>query len=598
MLSWLGLGCDGASGTAEPGVALRVAWLGRAPSADLPADVDAIQLYVLRAGEPFDMADFAITSVARLPDADDDGHPELVVPQLPTYEEVSLLVYGLDASSNPLYIGHAGPMVLRAGERRYVDLRMFQVGMSTEVTGLSGRIGATATALPDGRVLVAGGFSDARPMTCPSDTAPESRCFDLHATRDAFVFDPATGVFHPVRGGGLLEARGGHTATALSDGRVVVAGGAAQAMLVMSPQGLPAVTGFAPGLRATMPTMAHATFEIFDPDANPELVDADRDGDQGRGGFVGSADAPGTPGRLNHGRFLHAAVAIPARPDRVMFVGGIGDPAAAGSWEIFDVHKPGGWGVYAETGNRLSAARPAPSAVALTMPAPGRVWIFGGRIATSDAELADVWSESATDPNGTSQAASAMTTFPRSSMGDAATYPQYSLVGAQVAAVGGGGSALVVGWLGPRCMPGMTTIGYPADDTGAGTELCSHAADPGKRRSFAVANATGVATPFNVMQPHAFGTSVTLDDGSVAVVGGVSSIIFTPQPAIDVFTGALDAMGAPVPSTARVSLRGGRLLHATAPLRDRGMLTIGGARFSTDARTITLVDTAEALYLQ
>lgn len=592
------LGCDGAPTAAgEPEVALRVAWLGRTPSAELPPDVQYIRLYVLRGGERFDPADFADTSVASLPDADNDGHPELAIPQLPTYSEVALLVYGLDASSNPLYVGHAGPMVLAAGERRYIDLRMYQVGMSTEVGGLAGRIAATATALPDGRVLVAGGFSDVRTMTCPTDVPAESRCFDLHATRDAFVLDPATGSFHPVRGGGMLEARGGHTATALADGRIVVAGGAAQAMLVMSPQGLPAITGFAPGMRVTAPAGGHATFELFEPDANPEGVDVDRDGDPGRGGFVGSADAPGAAGRLNHGRFMHAAVDVPGRPDRVMFVGGIGDSASAQSWEIFDARKPGGWGVYAETGNRLSAARFTPSAVALVMPSPGRIWIFGGGVATSDAQLADVWREADTDPNGAAQAASAATTFPRTSMADTGTYPQYGLMGAQAAALAGGSSALVVGWLGPRCMPGMTAIVYPPDEAGTGTELCSHAADPGKRRNFAVSNEAGVTTAFTVAQPHAFGTSVTLDDGTVAIVGGASSIIFTPQAAIDVFTGAIDAMGAPVPSGARVSLRGGRFFHATAPLRDRGMLTIGGARFSTDARTLTLADTSEALYL-
>lgn len=342
-------GCESAPGAREPNVALRVAWLGRTPSAELPPEVRSIQFYVVRTADPTDLSNSAEITVALLPDADDDGHPELTIPQLPTYAEISIVVYGLDSSSQRIYVGHSGPMVLAVGERRYVDLRMFNLAASTDVVGLPGRIAASATPLPDGRVLVAGGFDAVVAMACrPGDTPPEARCFDLHATRDAFVFDPATGVFHPVGRGAMLEARGGHSATALSDGRVFVAGGAERATLVMSPQGLPAVTGFAPGLLATTPAMGHATFELFEPDANPEAVDVDRDGDPGRGGFVGSADAPGTPGRLNHGRVMHAAVGVPGRPDRVMLVGGIGDPLAARSWEIFDARRPGGFGVYGE----------------------------------------------------------------------------------------------------------------------------------------------------------------------------------------------------------------------------------------------------------
>src|SRR3990172_6378268 len=98
MISLPCLGCDGAPPTGDPDIALRVAWLGPTPSAELPADVEYVPLYVLRAGERFDPADFADTSVASLPDADDDGHPELAIPRLPTYEEVSFLVYGLDRS--------------------------------------------------------------------------------------------------------------------------------------------------------------------------------------------------------------------------------------------------------------------------------------------------------------------------------------------------------------------------------------------------------------------------------------------------------------------------------------------------------------------
>ena len=69
---------------------------------------------------------------------------------------------------------------------------------------LKGRGYHTATALPDGRVLVVGGDQ------WGSITSPE-------------VWDPVTASFSPV--GALAEARDLSTATLLEDGRVLVVGG-------------------------------------------------------------------------------------------------------------------------------------------------------------------------------------------------------------------------------------------------------------------------------------------------------------------------------------------------------------------------------------
>jgi hypothetical protein len=71
-----------------------------------------------------------------------------------------------------------------------------------------GRSGHTATLLPDGRVLVTGGFGQG------------SR---REALATAEVFDPARGAFFAV--GPMSAARTGHTATLLLDGRLLVAGG-------------------------------------------------------------------------------------------------------------------------------------------------------------------------------------------------------------------------------------------------------------------------------------------------------------------------------------------------------------------------------------
>ena len=64
----------------------------------------------------------------------------------------------------------------------------------------------TATLLPDGRVLVAGGVGDDR------------------AAGSAELYDPRNGSWTAT--GGMIEGRQEHTATLLPDGRVLVVGGA------------------------------------------------------------------------------------------------------------------------------------------------------------------------------------------------------------------------------------------------------------------------------------------------------------------------------------------------------------------------------------
>lgn len=80
-------------------------------------------------------------------------------------------------------------------------------GAITAIDGPAvGRFGHTATLLPDGRVLVAGGTLD------------DETAFDT-----AELFDPATGRWTPT--GSLNEARARHVAVLLGDGRVLLAGG-------------------------------------------------------------------------------------------------------------------------------------------------------------------------------------------------------------------------------------------------------------------------------------------------------------------------------------------------------------------------------------
>jgi hypothetical protein len=71
----------------------------------------------------------------------------------------------------------------------------------------------TATLLPEGRVLIAGGY----------DPDLSNATGSLGVFAAAEIYDPKTGSFSPT--GSMTTARAGHTATLLADGRVLVAGG-------------------------------------------------------------------------------------------------------------------------------------------------------------------------------------------------------------------------------------------------------------------------------------------------------------------------------------------------------------------------------------
>ena len=77
------------------------------------------------------------------------------------------------------------------------------------------RFGHTATLLPSGKVLIAGGFTS---------TEVNQQALSLAS---AEVYDPATQTFNPA--GDMAVTHGGHTATLLQDGRLLITGGFATA---------------------------------------------------------------------------------------------------------------------------------------------------------------------------------------------------------------------------------------------------------------------------------------------------------------------------------------------------------------------------------
>src|SRR5436190_607540 len=68
------------------------------------------------------------------------------------------------------------------------------------------RTGHTATLLPDGRVLIVGGYGVGNSVNGTAE-----------------IYDPSKGVFTPT--GDMIEPRGGHSAILLATGRVLIVGG-------------------------------------------------------------------------------------------------------------------------------------------------------------------------------------------------------------------------------------------------------------------------------------------------------------------------------------------------------------------------------------
>lgn len=170
------------------------------------------------------------------------------------------------------------------------------------------RIGATATLLDDGRVLLLGG------ARVKAGAATWFRAGDLEAViADAEVYDPKSGQFSAV--GPMTRPRAFHQAVKLTNGQVVVLGGYTQD------------AGAAPRLDWTV--------EFFDPPTGTFRA-TDKN-------IVPPPDQHGNGG----GRALFTAALLDAATNAILITGGIADPGVAGAWAdvyMVDVgimdHKP------------------------------------------------------------------------------------------------------------------------------------------------------------------------------------------------------------------------------------------------------------------
>jgi hypothetical protein len=108
------------------------------------------------------------------------------------------------------------------------------------------RFAHTATRLQNGKVLITGGFT----------AAPVPRTTASDALSSAELYDPARGVFTPT--GSMGTARGGHSATLLLNGKVLVAGGIVSLGDLPYSQDASICTG-------SPDTLVTSTAELYDP---------------------------------------------------------------------------------------------------------------------------------------------------------------------------------------------------------------------------------------------------------------------------------------------------------------------------------------------
>src|SRR3954451_11250777 len=183
------------------------------------------------------------------------------------------------------------------------------------------RANHTATLLPDGRVLVAGGRND------------------LGEPRSTEIFDPRDGAFTP--GPVAASPHRATLAPLIEGGRVLLTGSGPDGSEIFDPQGAPVpAAAAAPGARAFTPVQTRVMHD------RPSLVELD----DGRilivgGSIVGAADAPpareildpasGTPSPTGTDEVLLTDIATTRLPDGKILVVGI-DGDGVGEAETFD----------------------------------------------------------------------------------------------------------------------------------------------------------------------------------------------------------------------------------------------------------------------
>ncbi|MEO8470422.1 MAG: kelch repeat-containing protein [Chloroflexota bacterium] len=248
----------------------------------------------------------------------------------------------------------------------------------------------TATLLADGRVLITGGGPASWPGSITGITGP--------FLASAELYDPQTGTFSPT--GSMATAREVHTATTLTDGRVLITGGADfQSRSVATAELYDPRTGlFSPTGSMTTARAFHTATRLAD---GRILVTGGSSAAWGTSAHLGSAEIydPKTgmftaTGPMSGGRDFNTSTLLP--DGRVLIAGGstgtdVDNPALARedvtSAEIFDPRT----GTFGATGSMIDGREYQTA----TLLSNGRVLIAGGgsdytnRVFVASAEIYD-----------------------------------------------------------------------------------------------------------------------------------------------------------------------------------------------------------------
>jgi hypothetical protein len=258
----------------------------------------------------------------------------------------------------------AGGFAGSGGESNpYATAELFDVSSGTfQPAGnmCIGRSGHTATLLKNGKVLIVGGWTGH---------------YDHRGSAE--IYDPASGAFTPT--GSMAIERAGNTATLLPDGRVLVAGGVDRQENAMASAEIydPAKGKFLQTGNMAEPRGAHTATALVD---GRVLIVGGGSGHYPSQNIYRSAELfdPGTgtftsAGQLAVGRHKHAAILLPS--GKVLVVGGSDNRDWRGEYASAEIYDPAPR-TFSVTGAMNTARFKLPAAVAL-LP-NGRVLVAGG----------------------------------------------------------------------------------------------------------------------------------------------------------------------------------------------------------------------------
>lgn len=573
-------GCVASESDQGHGLGLQVMTLTESgPQRGLPPEADTIRFLVLD-DDANVIRDYS-RSVVGLEDLDGDGPSDReAVVQIPPDTPVSITVF---ASKNiqTLATARIDDVEVENGGRRFVSLTFTPVKSVSKLPFAlpSGRFGHAASRIEgDGRILVTGGFTSASPVACPPSLAGAEACFQLQATNEAFLIDPADGAVYPTRTP-MLRPRALHTSTAMGDGRVLVAGGLDAAIM-----GLVRIEGsmghfelqprFVPASDAIEATAR--SFELFDPAQMREEEDLDHNGDPQAGAFVGSPGVPSTPGAMNTSRFLHAAALLPDTDEGVLIVGGQGSAEAPYTGEVFLARRPGGSGFLFPPVPMSDMSNPRVWPAATT--ADGFVYVIGGAYPpTTSQQLIERWVPGPEVGSGSFQN---LTTCEGWSPSDR---PNYALVGARSTVIGRDPRRVVaVGWAGPLCSEpaeGQPAINHSYD----GTAAC--APEVYERSPFTVGIEQCTFGPLgDPAAPHFLGAVTPMPSGRGLIAGGFSDGRLNATATVEILTGEfVGAANLARRQDATYNMERGRAWHTGTMLYGGRVALIGGMSFTYNA---------------